>query len=83
MKIGLKLGRYGMSMEEATIVRWHCAPGETFKLGAILYEIETDKVVQEVVAEGEGKLLEVRVPEGEVAAVGQIVCMVEVTGSGR
>lgn len=77
MKIRLKLARVGMNMEEATVVKWHRQPGETFAAGDILYEIETEKVTQEVAATGDGTMLEILVPEGEVAEVGEEVCVVE------
>lgn len=79
MKVNLKLNRVGMNMAEATIAKWHRKPGETFKAGEALYEIETDKVTQEVLASGEGTLIEIVVPEGEVAEVGAVVCRVELT----
>ena len=77
MKVNLKLLRVGMNMEEATIVKWHKAPGESFKEGDILYEVETEKVSQEVEAPGNGTLLEIKVPEGEIAQVDEVVCVVE------
>jgi pyruvate/2-oxoglutarate dehydrogenase complex dihydrolipoamide acyltransferase (E2) component len=78
MKSSLKLARVGMNMEEATIVKWHRQPGERFAPGEMLYEFETEKVTQEVEATAPGTLLEISVPEGEVAQVGQIVCVVDV-----
>ncbi len=77
MKVSVKLTRVGMNMEEATITKWHRQPGESFRTGDILYEIETEKVTQEVEAIGDGKLLEVLVPEGEIAKVGQQICVVD------
>ena len=77
MKVNLKLNRVGMNMQEATIAKWHKRPGETFKTGDPLYEIETEKVTQEVTASGDGTLLEIFVPAGENAAVGAAVCAVE------
>ncbi len=56
---------------------WHKAPGESFKAGEILYEVETEKVNNEVEAPGDGTLLEILVEEGDVAEVGQDVCVVE------
>ena len=67
-------------MAEATIARWHREPGQAFKAGDPLYEIETDKVTQEVTASGDGTLLEIVVPAGEIAEVGAVVCRVELTG---
>jgi pyruvate/2-oxoglutarate dehydrogenase complex dihydrolipoamide acyltransferase (E2) component len=77
MKVQLKLARVGMNMEEATIVRWHKRPGEEFKAGDVLYDIETEKVTMGVEAPGSGRLVEISVGEGETASVGQTVCVVE------
>jgi len=66
-----------MNMQEATIVRWHKQPGESFALGDVLYEIETEKVTQEVEAPGSGTLLEILVPAEQEAQVGQELCVVE------
>lgn len=77
MKIKLKLPRYGMNMEEATIVKWHKQPGDPIKEGEALYEIETEKVTQVVEAPGDGTMVEILVPEDEIAEVGQAVCVVE------
>ncbi|MXW90291.1 MAG: acyltransferase [Rhodospirillaceae bacterium] len=77
MRIRLKLARVGMNMEEATIVKWHKQPGNAFAAGDILYEIETEKVTQEVAATGDGRLVEILVPEGEIAEVGEEVGVVE------
>lgn len=79
MRIQLKLSRVGMNMQEATIVKWHKRRGEAFKEGDPLYEIETEKVTQEVQAPGDGTLLEIMVPEGEIAQVDSPVCSVDLT----
>ena len=77
MKVNLKLNRVGMNMQEATIAKWHKRPGEAFQAGDPLYDIETEKVTQEVTASGDGTLLEIFIPAGENAAVGAAVCSVE------
>lgn len=77
MRTRLKLARVGMTMEEATISRWLKQPGQEFRAGEGLYEIETEKVTSEVEAPGDGRLVEILVPEGETAEVGQDVCVVE------
>jgi len=79
MKVGLKLARVGMNMSEATIARWHRQPGESFKAGDVLYEIESDKVTREVTAAADGRLLEILVPPGDIAAVGAVLCTVDLT----
>lgn len=77
MRVSVKLARVGMNMEEATVTKWHKQPGEFFRTGDILYEIETEKVTQEVEATADGRLLEVSIPEGEIAKVGQQICVVD------
>ena len=77
MRFGYKLARYGMNMEEALIARWHKAVGESFQPGDVLYDIETEKVTQEVEATAAGKLVEIVVHEGQLATVGDVVCFVD------
>lgn len=80
MNYRLKLARIGMNMEEGTIVKWHVAPGSAFKKGDILYEVETEKVTNEVEAPGDGTMVEILVGEDEIAEVGQDVCVVKSNG---
>ena len=77
MRVNLKLARVGMNMQEATIAKWHKQPGESFKAGEAHYDLETEKVTQEVTASGDGTLLEILVPAGENAQVGAAVCAVD------
>jgi pyruvate/2-oxoglutarate dehydrogenase complex dihydrolipoamide acyltransferase (E2) component len=77
MKITLKLSRVGMNMQEATIAKWHKQAGDSFAKDEALYEIETEKVTQEVLAPGAGRILEILVPEGENAQVNGGVCVVD------
>ena len=53
-------------MESGTIVRWLKAEGDRVEKGEPLYELDTDKVTQEVEAEASGVLLKIAVAEGEV-----------------
>jgi len=79
MKVTLKLSRVGMNMHEATIAKWHKKAGDTFRKDDVLYEIETEKVTQDVVAPGDGTLLEILVAEGENAKVNGGVCVVDIS----
>jgi pyruvate/2-oxoglutarate dehydrogenase complex dihydrolipoamide acyltransferase (E2) component len=80
MKIRLKLARIGMNMEEGTIVKWHLSEGDAFKAGDLLYDVETEKVTNEVEAPGDGTLVEILVAEDEIAEVGPDVCVVDSNG---
>jgi pyruvate dehydrogenase E2 component (dihydrolipoamide acetyltransferase) len=66
MAVEVKLPRLGQGMESGTIVRWLKSEGDAVAKGEPLYELDTDKVTQEVEAEAEGVLLKIVVSEGEV-----------------
>jgi pyruvate dehydrogenase E2 component (dihydrolipoamide acetyltransferase) len=68
----VKLPRLGQGMESGTIVRWLKSEGDQVAKGEPLYELDTDKVTQEVEAEADGVLLKIVLPEGE-ADVGTLV----------
>jgi pyruvate dehydrogenase E2 component (dihydrolipoamide acetyltransferase) len=69
------LPRLGQGMESGTIVRWLKSEGEPVAKGEPLFELDTDKVTQEVEAEAAGVLLKIAVSEGEVP-VGQTVAFI-------
>jgi len=75
--VSLKLPRFGMNMEEATIAKWHKQPGDAFSEGDPLYDIETEKVTTEVTAPCAGRLVEVLAPAQSIVEVGGAVCKVE------
>jgi pyruvate/2-oxoglutarate dehydrogenase complex dihydrolipoamide acyltransferase (E2) component len=66
-----------MQMEEATVVRFCVQPGESFRAGDPLYEIETEKVENEVEATADGVMVEHCCTEGDDVEVGAPVCIVE------
>lgn len=69
------LPRLGQGMESGTIVRWLKSEGEAVEKGEALFELDTDKVTQEVEAEAGGVLLKIAVAEGEVP-VGRTVAFI-------
>jgi len=71
----VKLPRLGQGMESGTIVRWLKAEGEEVAKGEPLYELDTDKVTQEVEAEASGVLIKIVVPDGEVD-VGTLIAVI-------
>jgi pyruvate dehydrogenase E2 component (dihydrolipoamide acetyltransferase) len=73
------LPRLGQGMESGTIVRWLKSEGEPVQKGEPLFELDTDKVTQEVEAETAGVLLKIAVAEGEVP-VGQTVAFIGAEG---
>ena len=80
MPTDLKLPRLGQGMESGVIVRWLKSEGDAVKKGEPLYELDTDKVTQEVEAEVDGRLVQIVVPEGEIE-VGATVAVIESDGA--
>ncbi|MBD0317326.1 MAG: 2-oxo acid dehydrogenase subunit E2 [Thermoleophilia bacterium] len=83
----MTLPRLGQGMESGTIVRWLKSEGDLVEKGEPLYELDTEKVTQEVEADASGVLLKILVQEGEVP-VGQPVAVIgeegeEVEASGE
>ena len=66
MATEVKLPRLGQGMESGTIVRWLKTEGEAVAKGEPLFELDTDKVTQEVEADSAGTLLKIVVSDGEV-----------------
>src|SRR5690242_6133790 len=75
----VKLPRLGQGMEAGTITKWLKSEGETVSKGEPLFEIDTDKVTQEVESDFDGVLLKIALPEGE-APVGQTIAWIGAEG---
>ena len=75
MATEIKLPRLGQGMESGTIVKWLKSEGEQVEKGEPLYELDTDKVTQEVEADASGVLLKIAVAEGEVQ-VGKTIAVI-------
>jgi pyruvate/2-oxoglutarate dehydrogenase complex dihydrolipoamide acyltransferase (E2) component len=63
------LPQFGMGMQDAEIVRWMKAVGETVEAGEPLLEIEAAKTTVEVPSPGAGTLTEILAFEGDTVEV--------------
>jgi pyruvate dehydrogenase E2 component (dihydrolipoyllysine-residue acetyltransferase) len=75
MATEVKLPRLGQGMESGTIVKWLKSEGDKVEKGDPLYELDTDKVTQEVEAEASGVLLKIAISSGEVE-VGRTIAVI-------
>src|SRR5437588_2305840 len=75
MATEIKLPRLGQGMESGTIVKWLKSEGDAVEKGEPLYELDTDKVTQEVEADASGVLLKIAISEGEVE-VGKTIAVI-------
>jgi pyruvate dehydrogenase E2 component (dihydrolipoamide acetyltransferase) len=69
----LVMPQLGLTMTEGKVLRWYKNPGEMFKIGEPILEIETDKVNMDVEATDAGKLLEIVARTDEVLPVKTVI----------
>ncbi|MEC0214001.1 dienelactone hydrolase, partial [Paenibacillus ehimensis] len=70
----------GEGIHEGEIVKWHVKPGDTVNDETILMDVQNDKSTVEVPSPVEGKIIELKVSEGTVCTVGDVIAVIEVTG---
>jgi pyruvate dehydrogenase E2 component (dihydrolipoamide acetyltransferase) len=75
----VKLPRLGQGMESGTVTKWLKNEGDAVEKGEPLFEVDTDKVTQEVESDFAGVLLKIALPEGE-APVGQTIAFIGEAG---
>ena len=75
------LPRMGETMEEGTVLTWFKSPGDSFKRGEVLLELETDKMVVEVPALEDGDLLEILASEQATVEIGSSLALIGMRGS--
>ncbi|MBD0380678.1 dihydrolipoamide acetyltransferase family protein [Paenibacillus sedimenti] len=66
------------SLVSATIGKWLKQPGDYIEQYDVLCELFTEKVNTEMPSPIEGKLVKILVGDGETAAVGEAICLIEV-----
>ncbi len=78
-----KLPDLGEGMHEAEIVQWLVKPGDTIKLDQSMVKVETDKAIVEIPSPAAGRVVEIRVPDGQVARVGDVLVVFEPSVSSK
>jgi 2-oxoglutarate dehydrogenase E2 component (dihydrolipoamide succinyltransferase) len=81
MSIEIKAPTFPESVADGTIATWHKKPGQAVLRDELLVDIETDKVVLEVVAPADGSIVEVRKVEGDTVQSNEVIAMF-VAGAG-
>ncbi len=72
----LTMPKWGLTMEEGTLVRWMVEVGDSIEPGMELAEVETDKIVNVMEATQTGVLLKKLADEGDVLPVGALLGVV-------
>ena len=73
MAIEIKAPTFPESVADGTVATWHKQPGDAVKRDELIVDIETDKVVLEVLAEADGVLGEIVKGEGETVLSAELL----------
>ena len=76
MSIEIKAPTFPESVQEGSIATWHKQPGETVFRDDLLVDIETDKVVLEVVAPTDGILAKTLKEEGAIVLSNEVIALI-------
>lgn len=79
-QVQIIMPQMGQSVAEGTIIRWTKKVGESIKEDEVLLEVETDKTTVEVESPAAGRLSACLKQEGEVAAAGEVIGVIEAEG---
>ena len=77
MAIEIKAPTYPESVQEGTLATWHKNVGDSVNRDDLIVDIETDKVVLEVVAPATGTLFEVLKAEGDIILSNEVIARIE------
>jgi 2-oxoglutarate dehydrogenase E2 component (dihydrolipoamide succinyltransferase) len=77
MTIEIKAPTFPESVADGTIATWHKKPGEAVARDELIVDIETDKVVLEVVAPAAGVLAQVLKNEGDTVLSEELIAKLE------
>ncbi|WP_026676024.1 dihydrolipoamide acetyltransferase family protein [Fictibacillus gelatini] len=80
MAFEFKLPDIGEGIHEGEIVKWFVKPGDEVKEDDILLEVQNDKAVVEIPSPVDGKILDVKVEEGTVCVVGDVLVTIDAEG---
>jgi 2-oxoglutarate dehydrogenase E2 component (dihydrolipoamide succinyltransferase) len=73
MTIEIKTPTFPESVADGTVATWYKKPGEAISRDELIVDIETDKVVLEVVAPADGVLKEIFKGEGEIVLSAEVL----------
>ena len=73
MSIKIKSPTFPESVADGTVANWLKKEGENVNQDEVIAEIETDKVVLEVLAQSDGVITKIIKPEGEIVSSAEII----------
>jgi pyruvate dehydrogenase E2 component (dihydrolipoamide acetyltransferase) len=77
-----KFPELGEGIHEGEIVKLHVKAGDEVTDESLFMDVQNDKAIVEVNSPVDGKVIEVKVKEGQVCHVGDVIATIEVAGEG-
>jgi len=77
MAIEIKAPTYPESVQEGSLATWHKQVGDSVNRDELIVDIETDKVVLEVVAPASGTISEILKAEGDIVVSNEVIARIE------
>ncbi|MDB5054375.1 MAG: dienelactone hydrolase [Bacilli bacterium] len=75
-----KFPELGEGIHEGEIVKLHIKPGDVITDEDMIMDVQNDKAIVEVPSPVHGKVVDIKVKEGQVCHVGELVATIEVEG---
>ena len=70
------LPKWGLTMEDGTVVAWYVDEGDHVVQGEVIAEVETEKVENELEAPCAGVVAQILVDEDETVEVGAVLAVI-------
>src|SRR3569833_1866968 len=83
MRIEVKVPALPESVADATLAKWHKQAGQAVRRDENLVDLETDKVMLEIVAPQDGVLAELKKSDGTVVKSGEVVAVIDTDGAAQ
>lgn len=80
MPTAVKVPSMGESISSGILASWHVADGDFVQKDQVLYELETDKITSEAMAEAAG-VISLKAAEGDEVEIGQVVAEIDESAS--
>ncbi|GHB98147.1 2-oxoglutarate dehydrogenase complex dihydrolipoyllysine-residue succinyltransferase [Cerasicoccus arenae] len=76
MAVDIKIPALGESITSGIIAAWHVKEGDFVEKDQVIFELETDKITSEGLAESAGKI-SLKAEEGDEVEIGQVVAVID------
>lgn len=76
MSTDVILPKWGLTMEDGTVVAWHVAEGDTVRQGDVIAEVETEKIEMDLEAPCDGVMARIIVEEEDTVDVGTVLAVI-------